>query len=476
VAPPDQKLLPGRMLGRYQLVARIARGGMGEVWLATAGGTGGFSKRVVIKTVLPDRAHDPSFIEMLAREAKLSAELSHPNLIEVFDFFEVGGIYAIAMEYVVGRSLSQIVRAARAARVAIPAWAALRVIWECCRGLEVAHANNIIHCDLSPGNVMLAFSGVTKVLDFGVASTADLRADRLKGKYHYMAPERVVSVIHDRRTDIYALGVIMYVLFTGQLPVTAPTDEALLWAIVHTPPRPPSAHVSIDPEIEQVILRAIDHDPDRRFQDAPSLLRAISRCREGQPGACSQLDMAVFLGSLFPDAPDLPAHVRATLSSRPDSVDAEQTQRNLSLLAYNSAELDELEINAVDSVEIQLDDAVDAELIPEPSSAAAPTPPAGLSTEPVRQLFEVPPSRAPQPGVFGAATPSEVVAVRGLFPDDEPLAEGTQPPDEARSLSGLFGGAPAAEPAPASSTRGVFGDLDRDDLAWPWARNVVKPT
>ena len=302
--PPDHRLLPGVLLGRYQLVSRIARGGMGEVWLATASGSGGFSKKVVIKTVLPDRAHDPAFVDMLTREARTCAELSHPNLIEVFDFFEHRGVYAIAMEYVVGRSLSQIVRAAKVARVPVPPSAALRMIWEACRGLEVAHAANIIHCDLSPGNIMLSFAGVTKVLDFGVATAADLRSDRLKGKYHYMAPERVTSVVHDRRTDVYALGVILYVLFTGHLPVTAPTDEALLWAIVNNPPKPPSAHGPIDPEVEQVILRAMERDPDRRYQDAPSLLRAISGCRDGQPGACSQLDMALFAGSLFPDAPE----------------------------------------------------------------------------------------------------------------------------------------------------------------------------
>jgi eukaryotic-like serine/threonine-protein kinase len=305
----------GSVLGRYRLVSRIGRGGMGEVWLATASGVGGFTKQVVVKIILPRLASDPAFVEMLAREARLCGQLNHPNLIEVFDFDEHDGVYAITMEYVIGRSVSQIVCAARDAKQPIPAWCALRMIADCCRGLECAHEHDIIHCDLSPGNIMLTFAGITKVLDFGVAIGCGLKPDRLNGKYHYMAPERIKSLATDARTDVYALGVILYLLFTGRLPITGSSDETLLAAIVNDQPPPPSAHRALDPEIELVILHAMERDPTRRFQDVGTMLQAISQCRAGQPGACSQLDVSVYLGSLFPDAPELPEHVRVALQT-----------------------------------------------------------------------------------------------------------------------------------------------------------------
>jgi len=438
--PEDHRLQPGAQLGRYQLVTRIARGGMGEVWLATSSGSGGFVKKVVIKTILPDRAHDPPFIEMLTREARLCAELSHPNLIEVFDFFEDGGIYAIAMEYVLGRSLSQIVRASRTSRSPIPAWAALRLVWECCHGLECAHEHDIIHCDVSPGNIMLSFAGQTKVLDFGVASRADIRGERLKGKYHYMAPERVDQLVNDRRTDVYALGVILYVLFAGRLPITSPTDPGLLWAIVNSRPKPPSAYRTIDPDVEAVIMRAMAYNPEERFQDAGSLQQAISRCRDGRPGACTQLDMAMFVGALFPDAPELPAAVRAALKSHPEPIDIDETQRGLSLLAYGSAELEDLEISI--------------DVINEPAPATGIADSRGR-TAPVRQLFDTQPSRASHSGVF----------------DTNPGIPSQEP-----STSGVFDIVPAPEPASPSTTRGVFGDLPAKDESWPWARTLNKPS
>src|SRR5262245_9719604 len=229
-------------LGRYSLVSRLARGGMGEVWLATVSGSGGFTKEVVIKAVLPERAGNRMFVDMLAGEARICGKLSHPNLIEVFDFIDNDDVCLIAMEYVVGRSIAQIARAAHKRGEQIPPWFALRVLWESCLGLDCAHANNIIHCDLSSGNIMVSFTGTTKVLDFGVAQGSDAGgAGPLKVKYHYMAPERIKTHVADRRTDIYALGVLMYGLFTGRWPYVAPDEAALAKAILDHAPPPPSA-------------------------------------------------------------------------------------------------------------------------------------------------------------------------------------------------------------------------------------------
>jgi eukaryotic-like serine/threonine-protein kinase len=509
---------PGEMLGRYRLLSRIGRGGMGEVWLAAASGSGGFTKKVVIKTILPERADDPSFVEMLTREARMCGELNHPNLIEVFDFTEHAGVYIIAMEYVVGRSLSQIVRAARATNQPIPAWFALRVIWECCRGLEAAHERNIIHCDLSPGNIMLSFAGSSKVLDFGVAHSAraGFKADRLKGKYHYMAPERIRSLVTDRRTDVYALGVILYVLFTGRLPITAPTDEALLFAIVSQKAPPPSTYRKLDPDIEQLILRAMEHDPDLRYQDVGSVLQAISQCRDGKPGACSQLDMAAYLGSLFQDAPDLPEHVRALLLEQPERLDTEIEQ--LALPANNSAELDDLEsisidvvLDAVPATNVEVSTSLPGLHRPAPLarprgavpflSTAHAFPEQGSrggtpSTEPfaVRRLFEGTGVARLAPNLFDSSPGLGEGSSRGLFNDSPGTADASSPPPQdptpdklASSAmapegespprpSDIFSAIRQQEPGQSAPPRSAFGDNAREAEPWPWATSLIKPT
>ena len=394
---------------------------MGEIWLASASGIGGFRKKIVIKTIVSQYAHDPSFVDMLTSEACLCATFNHPNLIEVFDFFEHDGVHAIAMEYVVGRSLSQLMHRARATHRPIPPWAALRILWECCCGLECAHTRDVIHGDLSPGNVMLSFAGLAKVLDFGVASAADVRSSQLKGKYHYMAPERIDQKINDRRTDVYALGVIMYVLFTGRLPITAPSDAALLWAIVNSRPELPSAYCTIARDVEDVILRAMERDPEARFQDMGSLLQAIAGCRDSQ--SRSQLDMAMFVGSLFPNAPDLPAHVRATLKTLPPDMEASS--------AGLDTELEDIEVSLV------FDDP-----IPMPPRQAVP-------------LFEAQASRLSVAGLFDARP-------AGIDRSDVPR-------------SGVFDVASGDEPMLPSTARGAFGDLPPKNTAWPWTRSLIKP-
>lgn len=291
----------GDTIGRYRLLRQLGRGGMGEVWLATAGGYGGFSKTVVVKTLLPELASDRLFVEMLAQEARICAKLSHPNLIEVFDFTEHGGIYLLAMEHVSGEPLSRIMQAAHERACELPPWFALRVAWECCRGLEYAHAQGIIHCDLSPSNVMVTYSGITKILDFGVAhsSARGPKADRLKGKFPYIAPERIKSLATDRRTDIYALGVMLYLLFTGRLPFSGKHDGELLHKIVTRPPRPPSQLCAIDPAIERIIMRAMQPDPVARYQTAGAVISELAPCLEGQLGAYGQHDVAALVGALF---------------------------------------------------------------------------------------------------------------------------------------------------------------------------------
>jgi serine/threonine-protein kinase len=400
----------GDIIGKYRLVNRIGRGGMGEVWLASASGHGGFSKTVVLKTLLPELASDPLFVEMLAHEARICARLSHPNLVEVFDFTAHGGIYLLAMEYVVGRPLSHIMRAARARNWPIPVWFAMRVVWECCRGLECAHEQGIIHCDLSPSNLMVSFTGVTKILDFGVAHSSEHgpKADRLKGKFPYMAPERINSLATDRRTDVYALGVVLYLMFTGRLPFTADSDSELLMKIVTQVPRPPSCFCPIDPMIEQIILRAMQREPSARHQTIGELLSELSRCLEGQLGTFGQHDAATFVSSLF-DSPDVPRQLRET-TARGDELSEPPEDYN----AY------------VDSVDIEVESSVleiwrEAPVAARPANLPTNFPmPAGSQTS-----WPVEPQARPVTRVFAHSVSHEPrTSVQSLFADRPPLSFG----------------------------------------------------
>jgi eukaryotic-like serine/threonine-protein kinase len=485
-------MLSGDTIGKYRLVSRLGAGGMGEVWLAKASGYGGFSKTVVLKTLLPELASDPLFVELLAREAKTCSMLSHPNLIEVFDFSEHRGIYLLAMEHVLGQPLNAIMKAAHARGSSIPAWFALRIAWDCLCGLQCAHDQGVIHCDLSPSNVMVTYTGATKVLDFGVAHTAALgpKSDRLKGKYSYMAPERIRTRATDRRTDIYALGVMLYLVFTGQLPFTGESDAELLYKITHEKLVAPSSLVEIEPAIEQVILRAMHPDVALRFQSVADVLEALAPCLDGQLGTYGQQHVAAFVNMLFgpqqgpsrmPPLPRLPRE-----PAIPAGGDMIQP--------YDASDLEEIEID-VESGPVPRDRAHDPATAPIVRPARGSTATAPIA-RPARGSTAIPPLPRP-PGTARpiaafaqASTPLEPkTSVQSLFGD---------PRKPAPSIAGLFArgtrdeledvpiSAPRAEPEteahietdPPGRPRGVFGGYSgrraAPEVVWPWPVSRTK--
>ena len=481
----------GDTIGKYRLVRPLGRGGMGEVWLATASGCGGFAKTVVLKTLLPELARDRLFIEMLSSEARICAKLSHPNLIEVFDFTEQDGVYLLAMEYVAGHPLHHIMKMAQVRKWHVPPWFALRVAWECCHGLQCAHDQGVIHCDLSPSNVMVTFTGTTKILDFGVAHSLARgpKADRLKGKFPYMAPERIKSLATDRRTDIYSLGVMLYLLFTGRLPFDAANDGELLHKIVTQAPAPPSTLRPVPPEIELIILRAIQPDPGARFQTAGELLLALSPCLEGQLGTYGQQDVASFVTTLF-EVPPIPRPPRLASGTREDALDDEITRRPEPREPARPAAA-----HADDQVSIVVEiESSDLEVPNEPTPAPPPAS-AGLVSS-ARGSSEIKPLTTSLAAVFGSVpSPRERTSVQSLFGELPALSLGPsrvfdRPPLAASAAEdnapadpidgGWFDAEPAhdAEQAEPERPRGVFDRYSSPRspavVHWPWPSSRSK--
>ena len=225
--PSGPKVLNGdQIIGKYRLVRDLGTGGMARVFLASLDGPDGFAKPYVLKRILPEYARDEQFAQMFAIEAKVASMLSHPNIVNVFEFAIEKDDYYLVLEYVAGASLDRIVHAARKQGVPLGAQVAVEIGLGLARALAYAHGLvlpngtplELVHRDISPGNVLVSYDGSVKLTDFGVVKTSVTAtvAGVVKGKWSYMSPEQISSQPVDRRSDLFSLGVVLYELATGQ--------------------------------------------------------------------------------------------------------------------------------------------------------------------------------------------------------------------------------------------------------------------
>lgn len=274
--------------GRYQLIRPLAQGGMAEIFLARQSGPAGFEKQVVIKRVLPDLATDREFVNMFLDEARLAARLSHPNIVQTFDFGEADGSFFLAMEYLVGEDLGTIQAALQSHRRAFPSHVAAIVVASACEALHYAHTClddsgtplRIVHRDISPSNIFITYQGVVKVLDFGIAKAAGklVRTEGgvLKGKFLYMSPEQVGGRELDARSDVFALGAVLHELLSGRPVFERSNAMASIKAIGEAPILPPSAMVDgVPAELEAIAMRALERDLAKRWQSALEMRLAL---------------------------------------------------------------------------------------------------------------------------------------------------------------------------------------------------------
>ncbi|HZF48312.1 MAG TPA: serine/threonine-protein kinase [Polyangiaceae bacterium] len=305
------KLHPGTVLGRYELLLPIAQGGMATVWAARQKGSRGFSKTVAIKTMLPGLSDDPQFEEMFLDEAGLAAKIQHPNVAQILDLGEENEILYIVMEWVDGEALSTVASAAKKSSTALPQTVMLRIISQACAGLHAAHELkdendrlvDLVHRDVSPQNILVTYDGIVKLVDFGVAKAvgrmSETQGGQLKGKVPYMSPEQARGGKVDRRTDIFALGIVLYKLTLGVHPFAGSDDLTTLRNIVSRPVFPPrSKDPSFSPDLEQVILKCLDKDPDKRYQTMLELDRAIERVLASTGASLVDDEVGAFVRSI----------------------------------------------------------------------------------------------------------------------------------------------------------------------------------
>ena len=299
--------------GRYRLTSRIATGGMAEVYVGRhITEAGDFGPMVAIKRLLPHLVKDAQIVRMFLNEARITAQIHHPNVVGIIDLGQEGGEPFIAMELLDGRTFAELREKAAESGKRVPTGIMLRILCEACRGLDAAHNATdeegkplmLVHRDFTPDNVHVGALGDVKVIDFGVAKTATWGAGTepgtLKGKFFYMSPEMILAKPVDHRADVFAAGVMLYEQLCGHRPFTGTSVEEVVLAIAAGKPRPPRAFdPAVPPQLEAVCLQAVAHDPAQRFQSLNGLIEAIEAIG-GEAQVASGGDVADYLGKLFP--------------------------------------------------------------------------------------------------------------------------------------------------------------------------------
>ncbi|HET9552738.1 MAG TPA: serine/threonine-protein kinase [Anaeromyxobacteraceae bacterium] len=275
--------------GKFFLLQRLAVGGMAEIYRARVVGAAGFEKELVVKRILPARAQDQGFISMLVNEAKLTVQLTHNNVAQIYECGSIDGNFFISMELVNGVSMKEVMHAFAQAGTAFNPEQAIFMVLQLLQGLDYAHKKTdaqghplqIVHCDVSPDNALVSFEGEVKLLDFGIARAAtglsNYKEGMLMGKLGYVAPEQAsLETRWDHRVDVFAAGIILYELLTRQKPFPTATDVESLVASRKAKVVPPT---TLDPrlpkEIDQIVARALAYDPARRYPDARTFADAL---------------------------------------------------------------------------------------------------------------------------------------------------------------------------------------------------------
>jgi serine/threonine protein kinase len=310
-------LEPTEFGGRYTLLRRLAVGGMAEIYLARQAAMAGFEKEVVIKRLRAELADDPRVVEMFLDEAKIGAQLNHPNIVHVYDVDEHDGIPYIAMEYIVGEELNELCRRGIAHGRFLPLEHAVELIRQAAAGMGYFHAKrgaegttlageplDIVHLDISPSNLLVTQDGFMKIIDFGIARAKgqESRTDVLPGKLSYMSPEQAGRADIDHRSDIFSLGIVLYEITVGRRLYRGPAQE-VVGRLIEAQVEPPTfARRNFPPALESIVMRTLEKHPEDRYQSAYDLADDLEsflrdeRLHSGPVRIARYLDMLAIAG------------------------------------------------------------------------------------------------------------------------------------------------------------------------------------
>jgi eukaryotic-like serine/threonine-protein kinase len=367
-----------KILGRYQLLVAVARGGMGQVWLGRLKGARGFSKLVAVKTLLPDQNEHDRLEAMLAEEARLASLIQHANVVRTMELGEHEGLLYLVMEWVDGEPLGFLLERAKQ-RGGMPVGVAVALASQVLSGLHAAHELadesgplGVVHRDVSPHNILVTYDGVAKLLDFGIAkathqTSSNTATGEIKGKFSYMAPEQILGGEVDRRCDVFAAGIVLYLLATGHHPFKHHNTAAVIHAITTDEPVAPPSTLCEDfpPELERVLLKALEKDVDKRWASAEEMRVALEQALPSAFGDVGRAQLLAFMEQAVGDRKlaRREAVRRAQLAADRSDVDS-GTRAALQAGAQSASSLRAISISQPAPSEAQLPELIAAEAGP----------------------------------------------------------------------------------------------------------------
>jgi serine/threonine protein kinase len=424
----------GRQVGRYRIVRHLASGGMAELYIARQEAMGGFEKEIVVKILQPKYAENPRVVQMFLDEARLAAKLNHQSIVHVYDVAEDGGLKYIAMEYIRGETLTEIVRHGVAARRYLPLEHAVHVVRQTAAGLAYAHAwrepdghlLRIVHRDVSPTNILVTMEGQVKIVDFGIArAQAELRdeAGGVIGKASYMSPEQVRGEGVDYRSDIFSLGIILYELTLGQRLFRGPA-EAVMKRIVDEKVAPPTAvQRDFPPALELIIMRALERRPEDRYQSAEEMRVDLEEFLADEGLRTGSRRMALYMREIFPLAGAFPQE------GGPPAALAAGDSGNVPLEARVRDDSEELNFDRRAPLSLRFE-----------AAPAEDEQPVSRYPAPIPRDEAPPPAPRPSPGTKPSPAPERAAAAAVVVQAAAPA------PKPAKKTNGVGGAAHKAEP------------------------------
>jgi hypothetical protein len=420
---PIEEML-GRQVGRYRIVRHLASGGMAELYIARQEAMGGFEKEIVLKMLQGRYAENPRVVSMFLDEARLAAKLNHPSIVHVYDVADEDGVKYIAMEYIRGETLTDIIKRGLSLGKYLPLEHAVHIVRQAAAGLAYAHARRegdghllrIVHRDVSPTNILVSTEGQTKIVDFGIARIQDeLREESgiRPGKASYMSPEQVRGEGVDYRSDIFSLGIILYEIALGQRLFRGPA-EVVMKRIAEEKVAPPTAiKRDFPPALELIVMRALEKRPEDRYQSAEEMRVDLEEFLADEGLRTGSRRMALYMNEIFPPegtlGPAAPtgadAAIPLAVRVRDDSEELNFDRRAPMSLRFEAAPAEDERPTVQYPAPIPM----------EAAAASAPPAYAGSPAVPAKKNG-VPPDRGPLPGPAPSPSSTWGSTARALAP------------------------------------------------------------